>query len=109
MNTHPIVEITGGDLYLHDLFLYDEAGELLSGFNTHTFSTKIRTMPEGDQIVVAATAAYLTEGVVRFTIPAASTATIAASYDRCVYAIRDDTLQITLLTVEATVTKGVAS
>lgn len=107
---HPVVEITGGDLYLHDIYLYDEAGALLD-VSGHTFTAKVRTKIEGEEIVLTSgvTAATTGPGCVRFTIPAAGTTQLADTHDSCVYAVRDTTTQSTILVVPATVVAGVAA
>lgn len=109
MNTHPPVQILGGDIFIHDIHLYDENDALID-ISLHTFTVKMRTKREGDIIAAAVmTAAPATLGVVRITMTAAATTNLAASYDRGIYALRDDTLQLTLLTAEALIEKGVAS
>lgn len=112
MIAHPPVDIIGGDLYLHDVYLQDESGNPFD-ITGHTFTVKMRDKREGTVIAVAVMTAAVygagTSGVVRIQMSAAATSATADVADFGVYALRDDTLQTTILTVDANIEKGVAS
>lgn len=109
MAFHPDVEITGGDIFVHDLEIVDiDTGDPID-ISTHDFSFKFREAQEGVEITLTGTCAASGTNTVRLTVPADQTTILAASHDGCVYAIRDDTLGLTLVEVPAKVKQGVAS
>lgn len=109
MITHPEVQIIGGDVYIHDLHLFDDETDDPIDVSGHSFSFKFRTHREGADLNVAGTCVASGTNIVRLTVSAGETTALAANVNTCVYAMRDDTLGITLLEVDARVQQGVAS
>ena len=108
MSTHPPTKITGGDSFIHDVYTYDENGNVLD-LSGHTFTAKMRTKVGGEVIAAAAMTVTPNPGYVRIEMTAAATDALAAVAERGVYALRDDTSETTLITVEAFIEPGVAT